>query len=49
MVLLELVFMARTEHVESVFLPDNGEWHLKIKCGSCNEQFPKEVTFTKFD
>ena len=46
MVLLDLIFMARTEFVNSIRMPKEADWHMIIKCGSCNTEFPKEVTFS---
>ena len=41
MVLLELIFMARTEFVDRIVMPKEAEWHMTIKCASCNTEFPK--------
>lgn len=49
MVVLELVLYARTQHVEAVRFPADGDWHCKIKCGGCGEEFPKEVTINSHE
>lgn len=42
-----IVFMARTENVEAVEIPQEATWLFKIKCSTCGEAFPKEVEINR--
>lgn len=42
-----LIFSARTENVESIKIHNENIWLLKVRCLSCNNNFPKDVGVTK--
>jgi hypothetical protein len=46
MPVFSLFLSARTENVEAIHIPKNTIWLARIKCTSCNQNFPKEVGIT---
>ena len=46
MPVFSLFLSARTDNVETISIPIDTIWLMKIKCTGCNQNFPKEVGVT---
>ena len=42
---LDLKWCAQLENMAHIKLDENDDWHFRIKCGVCNEEFENVVYF----
>lgn len=49
MPLLDLILLATCEGVKQISVPEDNEWHFRVKCTHCNEPFEHTIYFRDSD